>query len=76
MSKLEDVILYAWVGEDEYGSGEIGIKKIITSKGYEALASTKKKSMLTFKEPMKMQSEHYGKKIRLCKFIFREVIVE
>ena len=53
MSKLEDVEIYAWVGEDEYGSGIIGIKRALTNQGVQPLVTTKKQSALKMKDVCK-----------------------
>ena len=31
--RIETMVLYAWVGEDELGSGEMGIKQAIVPAG-------------------------------------------
>lgn len=75
---LEDIHLFAWLGEDEFESGEIGLKQALVPAGMIPMVSTKlaKMDQNYIKEQMDKQSKAYGKKIKLCKFKFEEVILE
>lgn len=75
MSRLA---IYAWVGEDEFGSGRVGIKQGITAAGCIPLAAMDYDlHKLTRMVPlMEEQAKRYGKKIRLCKFEMIEVAAE
>lgn len=78
VSKLEGVELFAWVGEDELGSGEIGLKQAVCPAGCIPMVSVKLDRMTQnyIKEQMDKQGKQYGKKIVLCKFKFEAVIEE
>jgi hypothetical protein len=78
MNELKKIELFAWLGEDEMGSGEIGIKQAMVPAGMIPIVSTncQKVDRDFIKQQMDMQGKRFGKKIRLCKFVFEEVIVE
>ena len=70
--------IYAWVGEDEHGSGRVGLKQGMTPAGMIPLAAMdyhldRLAGMLP---AMEAQAARYGKKIRLCKFVLAEVAAE
>ena len=75
--KVKKVELYAWVGEDEFGSGQIGIKQALVPAGYIPLVSINgsRLSEDDIKDQLQKQARKYGKTIRLCKFEFVEEIV-
>lgn len=78
MKKLptpDDVVrleLYAWVGEDEFGSGEVGLKQGVTAAGVIPLVACKegKIDRDVVKEQLQHQANVYGKPLRLCRFVF------
>ena len=78
--RLEDHALYARVGEDEFGSGRIGLKQGLVPAGYIPLVTMDydryKIERAQVRDAMEMQSEAYGKKIRLVKFVFAEIVAE
>jgi len=78
MPDIESMELYAWVGEDEWGSGELGIKQARVPAGMIPIVSTKlsKINQEYIKEAMDVQGKNFDKKIMLCKFKFEEVILE
>ena len=65
-----DPDIYAWVGEDELGSGEIGIKQAYCPAGLIPLVSTnlEKISSASIKEQLQFQADKYGKEIRLVRY--------
>jgi hypothetical protein len=69
--------LYAWVGEDEMGSGEVGLKQALTSCGLIPLVSVSQEKIGQPKihGQMEAQSKMYGKTIRLIKFVAQEVVI-
>ena len=73
---VREVALYAWVGEDELGSGEVGLKQHLMPCGITPLVAVKREKMDRDEVVIAMtgQSAVYGKTIRLCKFVFQEVI--
>jgi hypothetical protein len=73
---VDEVVLYAWVGEDEFGSGEIGLKQGLCPAGIIPLVAVNQEKMTRFQSTLQKQVNKYGKTIRLCKFVFSEVIIE
>jgi hypothetical protein len=75
--RLKSVELYAWVGEDELGSGEIGLKQGLVPAGFIALVSAGPKvAREDIQSQMALQAERFGKKIYLCRFTFAGVMRE
>lgn len=74
--RIKEVELYAWVGEDELGSGEIGLKQALTRVGCIPLVATKKAKMYTNHIPEQLQAQvkQCGKTIRLVRFTFAEIV--
>lgn len=73
--KVEELELFAWVGEDELGSGEIGIKQGLCPAGLVPLVSVDKEKLVKFASGLQQQVNNYGKPIRLCKFVFSETSI-
>jgi hypothetical protein len=73
--RLKGIELFAWIGEDEFGSGAIGIKQGLVPAGYIPLVATAEEKMNRniLRVAMSLQAANYGKKIYLCRFIFSEV---
>ncbi len=80
MSSIEDHSLYAWVGEDELGSGRIGLKQGLVPAGFIPLVTmdydAQKIMRGAIRLAMEQQAKMYGKKIRLVRFRFDAVIEE
>jgi hypothetical protein len=74
--RLRSLELFAWVGEDELGSGVIGLKQGLVPAGYIPLVATAREKVDRdyIRMAMSIQAETYGKKIYLCRFTFAEVI--
>lgn len=77
---VKDMVLWAWVGEDEFGSGEVGLKQARTNAGYVPLVACKdnKVNRDIIRQQLQQQVNAYGKPIRLCRFTFvgeEEVII-
>jgi hypothetical protein len=71
--------LYAWIGEDEFGSGRVGLKQGMTPAGMIPLvaADFHLDRLAKLLPQMEAQAEVGGKKIRLVRFaITEEVVVE
>ncbi len=70
--------LYAWIGEDELGSGVTGLKQGAVPAGYIALvAMGHHLDRLERVAPqMEMQAAKYGKRIYLVRFVFAGVVAE
>lgn len=73
---MENLELYAWVGEDELGSGEIGLKAGIVPAGCIPLVAIRRDKVEKLKWQMEMQAQTYGKKIRLVRFVSVETVNE
>lgn len=75
MNKLE---LYAWVGEDEFGSGEVGLKQALVPAGMIPIVATtlEKVDRHEIRRQMTVQAEMWGKQIRLVRFEMVEVVRE
>lgn len=78
--KIEDHTILAWVGEDELGSGRIGIKQGLAPAGFIPLAAmdydAHKLQRPELRLQMEAQAATYGKRIRLVRFRFEEVVEE
>ena len=70
--------IYAWVGEDEHGSGKVGIKQGMVPAGIIPLAamSYHLDRLAKLKPQMEIQAAASGKKIRLVKFVATEIAAE
>jgi hypothetical protein len=69
--RIQEIELYAWVGEDELGSGEIGLKQGLVPAGCIPLVAIDKEKISRgyIVEQLEAQAKHCGKRIFLCKFI-------
>lgn len=76
MTPLEDVTLLAWVGEDELGSGEIGLKQGFVPAGLIPLVAVSRDEhkMRALKEQLNAQAATCGKRIYLCRFHMYEIV--
>jgi hypothetical protein len=74
---FRDVQLFAWIGEDELGSGEIGLKQAIVPAGTIPMVATRCEKMLgnQIPEQLHAQAIAFGKPIRLCRYRFVEEVV-
>lgn len=77
-NNLESIKLYAWLGEDEFGSGEIGLKQAAVPAGMVPMVATSEAKMNQgfIREAMDAQGKKFGKKIVLCRYRIEEVILE
>ena len=73
---VKEIYLYAWLGEDEHGSGKVGLKQALVPAGYIPLVAVDefKMDQLYIQQALQAQATKYGKTIRLCKFKFVEEI--
>jgi hypothetical protein len=74
----QQIVLYAWVGEDEYGSGRVGLKQGIVPAGIIPLVAMDYHlaKMANLLPQMEEQAALHGKKIRLCRFVAVEICAE
>lgn len=70
--------LYAWVGEDELGSGHLGLKRALVPAGDVPLVGIDQEKMAQqmIRRQLQMQADRYGKTIRLCRYLFDHVVAE
>jgi hypothetical protein len=73
---VTDMRLWAWVGEDELGSGETGLKQAHTPCGLIPLVACEdgKLDQHYIRDQMQAQAAVCGKKIMLVRFVFERVI--
>jgi hypothetical protein len=78
LPRLNEVELFAWIGEDELGSGVIGIKQGFCPAGYIPLVAVDRSKMEReqFVGPMNLQAGAYGKRIYLCRYRLEEVLYQ
>lgn len=69
--------IWAWVGEDEYGTGNVGLKQARGPGGITALAAVdpQKLDVSPLREGLQEQANLYGKRIRLVRYVAVEEIV-
>jgi hypothetical protein len=62
--------LYAWIGEDEFGSGEVGLKQAHVPAGFIPLVSLHREKIdrPAIRDQLSGQARLYGKTIRLAEF--------
>lgn len=74
--KVQDLVLYAWVGEDELGSGHLGLKQGLVPAGMIPLVSVEahKLQSVGLIQQLSAQAARYGKTLHLCKFVFAEEV--
>jgi hypothetical protein len=74
---VKELALYAWLGEDEFGSGEIGLKQALVPAGMIPLVAVddSKLNRDHIRQALQSQADEYGKTIRFCKFTFVEEII-
>jgi hypothetical protein len=77
LDNVKEVVLYAWVGEDEFGSGEVGLKQAMCPAGCVPMVAVRPSKMdqTYIKDQLQQQANQYGKTIRFCKFVFAEEIM-
>jgi hypothetical protein len=70
--------LYAWVGADERGGGQIGLKQGMVPAGYIPLVAMDYdlEKLERLAPQMEAMSQQFGKKIRLCKFVMEMVVFQ
>jgi len=70
--------IYAWIGEDEFGSGKVGLKQGVVPAGTIPLVAMDYHldRLAKLLPQMEAQAAAYGKKIRLVKFVATEIAAE
>lgn len=69
--------LFAWIGEDEFGSGRVGLKQGVTLAGIVPLVVMEydRAKIDRMRDQLQLQADHYGKTIRLARFTFVEDVI-
>lgn len=77
VAEVKAIELFAWLGEDELGSGVIGLKQAHVPAGFIPLVATSREKVMGSMIPvqMQLQSNVYNKVIRLCRFVFAEELI-
>jgi hypothetical protein len=74
--ELKDLELFAWVGEDEFGSSKIGLKQAMVPAGLIPIVAIARgkvdREFIALQ--MEQQARAYGKQISLCRFTLAEVL--
>ncbi len=73
-TQLEQVELFAWLGEDEFGSGEIGLKQGVVPAGRIPVVAIHRDKVEKYWSQAEAQASRYGKRIYLCRFMLVEVV--
>ena len=73
----EYMSLYGWLGEDEKGSGVVGLKQALVPAGCIPMVATERDKMddPDIRSQLQAQGVMYGKTIRLCRFVFAAELV-
>lgn len=74
--KPEKLDLYAWIGEDEFKVGDIGLKQAVVPAGYIPMVSVSREKLEKYWQQAEGQSKEYGKKIYFARFELVEIITE
>lgn len=75
--RVKAMVLYAWVGDDELGSGEVGLKQAVVPAGCIAMVACKEGRMdqdYIIKQ-LQAQANIFGKTIRLCRFVYQDEVI-
>lgn len=76
--EVSEMVLFAWVGEDQLGKEGFGIKQAICPSGFIPMVSCKagKLDQEYIVEQMEALAKRYGKPITLARFKFDGVLAE
>lgn len=74
---IKEINLFAWIGEDEGGSGEVGIKQAFVPAGYIPLVTKDEEKLNRDQviDQLQNQANKYRKTIRYCRFVFAQEII-
>jgi hypothetical protein len=73
---LDHLELFAMIGEDEYGSGDVGLKQAIAPAGVIPMVAIRREKVEQFWSQYEAQAKTYRKRIYLVKFQAVEVVRE
>ena len=74
--EVSSVEVLAWIGEDELGSGVVGMKQTMTPKGISCLAAVDPGKWVQHPHvfrTMQAQADAYNKHLYLCRYRFVQV---
>jgi hypothetical protein len=76
LDRLKGIELFAYLGEDELGSGEIGLKRGRVPAGMIALVALdpSKLTRTELVDQLRLQADRFGKPIAPCRFALAEVV--
>jgi hypothetical protein len=72
--RLQDLELYAWVGEDEFGSGAVGLKQGVVPAGTIPMVAIEREKLDRYWANAERQAAAFGKRISLVRFRAVEVV--
>jgi hypothetical protein len=73
---LTEMSLWAWLGEDEHGSGVIVLKQAQSASGLIPIVATRRAKAEKFQPQFEAQAKRYGKRNRFCRFAYAETVRE
>jgi hypothetical protein len=76
LREVADLELYAWVGWDEFQSGEIGLKQSVVPAGIIPMVAIRLDKMEKHWDQAEAQARKYGKRIFLVRFQAVEIVRE
>jgi hypothetical protein len=76
MTNLTALEVFAWIGEDEFGSGKIGLKQGIVPAGCIPMVAIDREKLAKYWTQAEEQAALYGKKIYFCRLQVVEVLRE
>jgi hypothetical protein len=76
MDKMMEIELFAVVGEDEFGSGQVGLKQAIAPAGIIPMVAIRRDKVEQFWNQYEAQAQKFGKRIYLVRFQAVEVLRE
>ena len=76
LRKTTEIELFAWLGEDEMGSGAVGLKQGMVPAGVIPMVSISQEKLDNYWIQAEQQAATFGKRIRLCRFKLVEVVRE
>lgn len=72
--RVEEIELYAWLGLDEFGSGEIGLKRGLTPAGDIPMVAISREKLEKFWPQAEALAAMHGKRIYMVRFKVAEVV--
>lgn len=72
---MSEIVIYAWLGEDEFGSSVTGLKQAVCPAGTIPIVGMGYHfdKILAVRDQFEQQARLFGKKIYLCEFVLRSI---